>query len=74
MKLIIDIDEEIYKPLYALLSAGIHSLTEDECCQDYSLLKSILLDILSEQKAKKERELKRKEIQDLYSKKKSETQ
>lgn len=68
------IDEEIYKPLYALLSAGIHSLTEDECCQDYSLLKSILLDILAEQKAKKERELKRKEIQDLYSKKKSETQ
>lgn len=68
------IDEEIYKPLYALLSAGIHSLTEDECCQDYSLLKSILLDILAEQKAKKERELKRKEIQDLYSKKKSEAQ
>lgn len=68
------IDEEIYKPLYALLSAGIHSLTEDECYQDYSLLKSILLDILAEQKAKKERELKRKEIQDLYSKKKSETQ
>jgi len=68
------IDEEIYKPLYALLSVGIHLLTEDECCQDYSLLKSILLDILAEQKAKKERELKRKEIQDLYSKKKSKTQ
>ncbi len=67
------IDEEIYKPLYSLLSAGIHSLTEDECCQEYSLLKSILLDILEEQKAKKEKEKKRREIQELYSKKKSET-
>ena len=63
------IDEEIYKPLYSLLSAGIHSLTEDECCQEYSLLKSILLDILEEQKAKKEKEKKRREIQELYSKK-----
>ncbi len=66
------IDEEIYKPLYALLSVGIHSLSEEECCEDYSLLKSILLDVLAEQKAKKEREKKRKEIQELYSKKKSE--
>lgn len=74
IKSFLAIDEEIYKPLYALLSAGIHSLTEDECCQDYSLLKSILLDILAEQKAKKERENKRKEIQALYSKKKSEIQ
>lgn len=72
IKSFLAIDEEIYKPLYALLSAGIHSLNEDECCQDYSLLKSILLDILAEQKAKKEREKKRQEIQDLYSKKKSE--
>lgn len=66
------IDEEVYKPLYALLSAGIHSLTEEECCEDYTLLKSILLDILVEQKAKTERAKKRKDIQDLYSKRKSE--
>lgn len=73
IKSFLAIDEEIYKPLYALLSAGIHSLTEEECCEDYSLLKSILLDILAEQKAKKEREKKRKEIQALYAKKKAET-
>lgn len=67
------IDEEIYKPLYALLSAGIHSLTEDECCNHYTLLKSILLEILIEQKAKAEKAKKRKEIQDLYSQYKSGT-
>lgn len=67
------IDDEIYKPLYALLSAGIHSLTEEECCNHYTLLKSILLEILIEQKAKAERTKKRKEIQDLYSQYKSNT-
>lgn len=73
IKSFLAIDEEIYKPLYSLLSAGIHSLPEEDCCQDYSLLKSILLDILEEQKAKREKEKKRKEIQALYSKKKSES-
>lgn len=66
------IDDEIYKPLYALLSAGIHSLTEEECCEDYTLLKSILLDIIAEQKARKEKEEKRKNIIELYSKRKGE--
>ncbi|MDE7290440.1 MAG: hypothetical protein K2N58_00175 [Treponemataceae bacterium] len=66
------IDDEIYKPLYALLSAGIHSLTEEECCEDYTLLKSILLDIIAEQKARKEKEDKRKSIIELYSKRKGE--
>lgn len=66
------IDDEIYKPLYALLSAGIHSLTEEECCEDYNLLKSILLDIIAEQKARKEKEEKRKNIIELYSKRKGE--
>ncbi|MDE7228497.1 MAG: hypothetical protein K2N31_09285 [Treponemataceae bacterium] len=64
------IDDEIYKPLYALLSAGIHSLSEEECREDYTLLKSILLDIIAEQKARKEKEEKRKNIKDLYSKRK----
>ena len=66
------IDDEIYKPLYALLSAGIHSLTEEECREDYALLKSILLDIIAEQKARKEKEDKRKSIIELYSKRKGE--
>ncbi len=67
------IEEEIYKPLYALLSAGIHSLTEEECCEDYILLKSILIDVLAEQKARKEKEINRKKIKDLYSKKKGDS-
>lgn len=67
------VDDEIYKPLYALLSAGVHSLTEEECCNHYTLLKSILLEILIEQKAKAERTKKRKEIQALYSQYKSNT-
>lgn len=66
------IDDEIYKPLYALLSVGIHALTEEECGKNFELLKSILLDILAEQKAKKEKEEKRKQIKLLYSKKEAE--
>lgn len=66
------IDDEIYKPLYALLSVGIHALTEEECAENFELLKSILLDILAEQKAKKEKEEKRKQIKLLYSKKEAE--
>lgn len=64
------IDEEIYHPLYALLSEGIHSLTEDECGDNFELLKSILLDILHEQRAKKEKMTNRKQIQTLYAKRK----
>ena len=66
------IDDEIYAPLYALLSVGIHSLTEEECGENFELLKSILLDILAEQKAKKEKKEKRKQIKTLYSKKEAE--
>ena len=66
------IDDEIYKPLYALLSVGIHSLPEEECGENFELLKSILLDILAEQKAKKEKAEKRKQIKYLYSQKEAE--
>lgn len=66
------IDDEIYLPLYGLLSAGIHAMSEEKCCEDYSLLKPILIDILAEQKAKKEKATKRKELKDLFSKRKSE--
>ena len=66
------IDDEIYLPLYGLLSAGIHAMSEEKCCEDYSLLKPILIDILAEQKAKKEKSNKRKELKDLFSKRKSE--
>lgn len=66
------IDDEIYLPLYGLLSAGIHAMTEEQCCEDYNVLKSILLDILAEQKAKKEKESKRKELKELFAKRKGE--
>lgn len=66
------IDDEIYLPLYSLLSSGIHAMTEEQCCEDYNVLKPILLDILAEQKAKKEKESKRKELKELFARRKGE--
>lgn len=66
------IDDEIYLPLYGLLSAGIHAMSEEKCCEDYTVLKPILLEILAEQKAKKEKAKKRKELKDLFAKRKGE--
>lgn len=66
------IDDEIYIPLYGLLSAGIHAMTEEQCCEDYTVLKPILLEILAEQKAKKEKAAKRKELKELFAKRKGE--
>lgn len=66
------IDDEIYLPLYSLLSAGIHAMSEEQCCEDYTVLKPILLDILAEQKVKKEKAAKRKELKELYAKRKGE--
>lgn len=61
------IEEGIYGPLYSLLSGGVHTYTEEECSTNYAFLKMVLLDVLAEQKAKKEREAKRKEILKLHS-------
>lgn len=61
------IEEGIYGPLYSLLSGGIHTYTEEECSTNYVFLKMVLLDVLAEQKTKKEREAKRKEILKLHS-------
>ena len=66
------IDDEIYLPLYSLLSAGIHAMSEEQCCEDYTVLKPILLDILAEQKVKKEKAAKRKELKESYAKRKGE--
>lgn len=66
------IEEAIYKPLYALLSAGIHSLSEEECGEDYTLLKTILLDILAAQKVRQQKEESQKRVLELYAAKKSE--
>lgn len=66
------IDDEIYLPLYSLLSAGIHAMSEEQCCEDYVVLKPILLEILAEQKAKQEKADKRKELKELFAKRKGE--
>lgn len=70
IKPFLPIDDDIYKPLFELLSEGVHGLTEEECAENYGLLKNVLLDILAEFKAKKEKEAKRKEIKQLLAKKK----
>lgn len=66
------IDDEIYLPLYGLLSADIHVMSEEQCSQDFAVLKHILLEILAEQKAMKEKASKRKELKDLFSNRKGE--
>lgn len=66
------IEESIYKPLYSILSEGIHSSPEEECQKHFTLLKIVLLDILAEQKAKKEKAEKRKAMMDLFAEKKAE--
>lgn len=66
------IDDEIYLPLYGLLSAGIHAMSEEQCCEDYVVLKPILLEILSEQKAKQEKADNRKKLKELFAKRKGE--
>ena len=66
------IDDEIYLPLYGLLSAGIHAMSEEQCCEDYVVLKPILVEILAEQKAKQEKADKRKELKELFAKRKGE--
>lgn len=71
LKPYLGIDDEVYNPLYNLLSEGIHALSEEECAESYQLLKAILLDILATQKEKTEKENKRKEIVNLYSKRKN---
>lgn len=67
------IDDGVYNPLFSLLSEGIHSLTEEECAENYTLLKSVLLELLVTFKAKKEQEERRKQIKDLLAERKSQS-
>lgn len=68
LKDVLAIEDAVYKPLYSLLSSGIHSLSENECQNYFHLLKNILLEILTEQKAKEVRKNNHKAILDIYSK------
>lgn len=65
------IDDDVYMPLFSLLSEGIHSLTEEECAENYKLLKSVLLELLVTFKAKREQEERRKQVKDLLAERKS---
>jgi hypothetical protein len=60
------------KQLYAILSKGVHELTEDECLASYSIIKGtieIILEEILEKKEKEKREEKlRKEISNIHSK------
>lgn len=65
------IDDDVYIPLFSLLSEGIHSLTEQECSENFKLLKSVLIELLVTFKAKKEQEERRKQIKELLAERKS---
>lgn len=64
------IDDDVYMPLFSLLSEGIHALTEEECAENYNLLKSVLLELLVTFKAKKEQEERRKQVKELLAERK----
>lgn len=66
------IDDDIYNPLFSLLSEGIHSLTEEECADSFKLLYAVLLDLLATFKARKEQNESRKKVKDLFAKRKAE--
>lgn len=63
------VDDDIYKPLFQILSAGVHALPEDECSEYYQILRAVLLEVLEEFKRKKEKEANRKSLKILFSKK-----
>ena len=53
LKPFLAIEKDVCQSLYKLLSEGVHNLPEDQCEQNYELLKIILLGILEEQESKK---------------------
>ena len=67
LKPFLAIENEVYKTLYKLLSEGLHNLPEDQCEQNYELLKFILLDILEEQESKKRKKENRSKLHSLIS-------
>ena len=64
------LDKGLYTPLYSLLSEGIHALSESECESNYKLIMCVVLDILAEEQADRERIARRKSINKVYSDKK----
>lgn len=54
--------------IYSIISKGIHELTENECKQYFSVLKTCLEFVLTDLEAKRETEKKRKEMQETLGK------
>jgi hypothetical protein len=48
--------------IYSILSFGIHELTEEECLQDFAILKKSIILILAEDQRRKEQELEEEEL------------
>ncbi len=66
-------EKEIYTHLYKLLSEGIHyGKKDEECKEDYEILKECLIDILEEYQRQKEREKRHQELHRIVSMKKGE--
>ncbi len=60
------------KEAYAILSKGIHELSDDECSESFSLMKALIDLILEEKLAKRNMEKKQKEIEREVSERHSE--
>lgn len=73
LKKYLPFEKEIYTHLYKLLSEGIHyGKKDEECKEDYEILKECLIDILEEYQRQKEREKRHQELHRIVSMKKGE--
>ena len=73
LKKYLPFEKEIYTHLYKLLSEGIHyGKKDEECKEDYEILKECLINILEEYQRQKEREKRHQELHRIVSMKKGE--
>lgn len=61
------VDDDIYNIIYSSLSDGIHQLSEKECEDRYQTLYSVMVDILADEKSRKEKQERRKDLKKMSS-------